>query len=115
MRILAKTALIGTIACAGSVLGMIAWVDGALSAASQNPRLCMAQKDRQAISNGTFRLDRRDALVSRWVNYAQGVPRGAAWWHLRGAAIHLTYRVFWSPSERAGVFGRLASEMRDCR
>ena len=74
----------------------------------------MNQKDRAKIAAGKFPADRRDYLVSKSLNFNQGVPRSMAWWHLRGAAIQLTYVSFWSRGKRDEQFNRLASEMRDC-
>ena len=115
MRRLASTAGIVAVVCAAGVLAMVVWVDRALAAAPRSQVLCMAPKDREKIATGKFPSDRRDYFVSKSLNFDQGVPHDMAWWHVRGAAIHLTYVSFWSASKRSEIFNRLASGMPDCR
>ena len=47
------------------------------------------------------------------INFNQGRTR-MAWWHLRGAATHITYVTFWSSNRRERAFAQLTSRMRDC-
>ena len=114
MRRLAYIVGIVAIIWAAGTLAMIVWVDRALAAAPRSQVLCMAPRDREKIATGKFPSNRRDYLVSKSLNFDQGVPHSMAWWHLRGAAIQLTYVSFWSASKRSEMFDRLASQMRDC-
>ena len=92
----------------------VLWVDRALANVGQPSPLCMAQSDRERIAAGTFWPDRRDYLITKSLNFQQGVPRNMIWWHLRGAAIHLTYVTFWSSGKRNEIFDQVTSRMRDC-
>jgi hypothetical protein len=114
MRRIAFTLGIVAILCLAGVLAAVFWVDRALAAAPRSHLLCMARTDREKIATGKFPSDRRDYFVSRSINFDQGVPRTMAWWHLRGAAIQLTYVSFWSAGKRSEIFNRLASQMRNC-
>jgi hypothetical protein len=115
MRRLAFIAGMVAIVCAVGTLAMIVWVDRALAALPRSQVVCMAPKDRQKIATGKFPSDRRDYLVSTSLNFDQGVPHNNAWWHLREAAIQLTYVSFWSARKRSEIFDRLTAQMRDCR
>ncbi len=102
------------LACAVATLAMVVWVDRALAEVKETPNsLCLTAKDRDKIAAGHFPLSRRDTFVAKAINFHQGVP-SMLWWHLRGAAIQLTYVTFWSPSTRADEFDRLVSRTRDC-
>jgi len=114
MRRVTLIAGIVVVVCAAGMFTVVVWVDRALAAVPHSQVLCMNQKDRQKIAAGTFPSDRRDYLVSKALNFDQGVPRSMSWWHLRGAAIQLTYVSFWSRGKRDEQFNRLASGMRDC-
>lgn len=114
MRRLAIILGIVAIPCLMGMLSAAVWVDRALAAAPRSHVLCMTQTDREKISTGRFPPNRRDYFVSKSLNFDQGVPHSMAWWHLRGAAIQLTYVSFWSASKRTEIFNLLASEMRNC-
>jgi hypothetical protein len=102
------------LACGATALAAVVWVDRALAAVKESPNsLCVTAKDRDEIAAGAFPLSRQDTFVAKAINFHQGVPR-MLWWHIRGAAIQLTYVTFWSPSRRADEFNRLVSRMRDC-
>jgi hypothetical protein len=96
------------------MIGALIWVDRALAAALERPAiLCLTQRDREMIARGQWPQSRRDYLVSKTVNFHEGVP-GMLWWHLRGATIRTTYVAFWSASDRNNIFRRLTSRMKDC-
>jgi len=102
------------LASAVAALAAVVWVDRALAAVKESPStLCLTTEDRDKIASGDFPLGRRDTFVAQAINFHQGVPR-MAWWHLRGAAIQLTYVTFWSPSRRTDEFNRLVSRLKDC-
>ena len=113
-RRIARSAAVLALFCAVAVIALIAWVDRALAATLRQPLvLCLTVKDRQKIASGSFPEDRRDVLVTKAINFRLGVPT-MIWWHLRGAAIHLTYVTFWSPARRLQTFSDLTSAMRNC-
>jgi len=114
MRRITLIAGIIVVVCATGVFAAVVWVDRALAAVPRSQVLCMNPKDREKIVAGRFPSDRRDYLVSKSLNFDQGVPRSMAWWHLGGAAIQLTYVSFWSRGKRDEQFNRLASGMRNC-
>lgn len=114
MRRIAMVAVFIVVACTVGALIAVVWVDRALAGVKESPdTLCLTTRDREAIISGDFPLDRQDKLVVTAINFDQGVPR-MGWWHLRGAAIHLTYVTFWSPSTRTDAFSRIASRLKDC-
>ena len=114
MRRIAAVGGFVVLVCAVATLVAVVWVNRALAAAIENPSpLCQTTEDRHRIVSGDFPLGRQDTLVVKAINFDQGVPR-MAWWHLRGAAIHLTYVTFWSPSRRVAEFHGLALRMKDC-
>lgn len=114
MRRITLIAGIIAVVCVAGMSAAVVWVDRALAAVPRSKVLCMNQRDREKIAAGKFPSDRRDYLVSKSINFDQGVPRSMAWWHLRGAAIQFTYVSFWSRGKRDELFNRLASGMRDC-
>jgi hypothetical protein len=101
------------LACAVTAVTAVVWVDRALARVGPDNTLCLAAKDHQRIATGNYPLDQQDVLVSKAMNFDQGVA-GMTWWHLRGAAIHVTYVTFWSPSSRTKEFSRIASRLKDC-
>ena len=114
MRRIAAVVGFIVLVCAVVTLAAVVCVDRALAAVKRTPDpFCLTTKDRDKIIAGNFPLDRQDTFVARAINFDQGVPR-MAWWHVRGAAIHLTYVTFWSPGTRAEEFRGLVSRMKDC-
>ncbi|HEX8667692.1 MAG TPA: hypothetical protein VF727_04895 [Allosphingosinicella sp.] len=53
-------------------------------------------------------------IVSKAINWASGKPGNLLWWHLAGAAIHLTWRSLWPQDRRNAAFARLAARMPPC-
>ena len=92
----------------------VLWVDRALANIGQPSPVCLAESDRKRIAVGTFWPDRRDSLITKSLNFQQGVPKTMLWWHLRGAAIHLTYVTFWSSGKRNEIFKQVTATMRVC-
>jgi hypothetical protein len=115
MRRLALIAAFVVVACAVLALGAVLFVDRALAAAPRTRNVCLNIGDRERIASAGLSKEKQDALVTKSLNFDQGVPRSMAWWHLRGAAIHATYVTFWSSERRSREFKRIVSEMADCR
>jgi hypothetical protein len=113
-----RVALIGTTAlliCAAAATFGIVWVDRAIAAAQAAPSIvCLAPAVRREAVAGVLPLDEQDRLVGMAINFNAGTSRRHSSWHLRGTAILLTYRIFWSKDRRRTIFSRVASQMQDC-
>jgi hypothetical protein len=75
--------------------------------------LCLTQRDRDKVDAGWFSPDRQDRLVVNALNSRQGHAK-SGWWHIRGMSFGFTYRLFWSPSQRAAKFQRLVASAEPC-
>ena len=114
MRPAIKIGIFVALAVAIAVLMGIVWTDRALAAMQSNATpICLTGKDRRDIAGDKFGRDKQDRLVAKAINFNQGRTR-MAWWHLRGAATHITYVTFWSSNRRERAFAQLTSRMRDC-
>lgn len=114
IRRFAKVGAFVALACAVGVLAGVVWVDRALAAVhSKAGTICLTSKDRNDIAAGKFTKSKQDTLVAKAINFDQGRTR-MSWWHLRSAAIHVTYVTFWSPGRRRREFDLMTSRMRDC-
>ena len=101
--------------CAAALAFDIIWVDRAIAAAQEEPStVCLTPALRRQAVAGTLPLHEQDRLVGKATTFNSGASRPDWSWHLRGAAILLTYRTFWSKERRRTVFTRMASQMRDC-
>jgi hypothetical protein len=100
--------------CAALMAGAVVFVDRALADAPRTHQLCFDKGDPERIASGRMTAEDRDAIVTKSLNFDQGAPQSRAWWHLRGAAIHLTYVTFWTSESRTRIFNRMASELRGC-
>lgn len=114
MRRLGLIAAFVALVCAAATVGAVLFVDRALAAPPRTHNLCLDKNVREKIASGRSSEEGQDALVTKSLNFDQGVLRSKVWWHLRGAAIHATYVTFWSSERRTREFNRLAAEMRDC-
>lgn len=112
-----RSGLIGlsvVLAVAAVTVGMVLFVNGALEAAPRSKILCMDDGTREKIASGRMSQKAQDTLVSKSLNFDQGVPGNRLWWQVRGAAMQLTYVTFWTREDRNRVFARVASDMRSC-
>ena len=101
--------------CAAATALDIIWVDHAIAAAQEAPSIvCLTPAMRREAAAGTLPLHEQDRLVGMATNFNSGASRPDWSWHLRGAAVLLTYRTFWSRDRRRAIFSRVASQMRDC-
>jgi hypothetical protein len=99
--------------CLIVALLLFAWVREAVANVEPSS-VCLAERTRRAVVNGTFPLAQQDLVVSKTIGFQKGVPDNMFWWHLRGWAIHTIYVSFWSDEERRGVFNELAPGLRTC-
>jgi hypothetical protein len=116
LRRLALAAVSLLLASAAVAASAALWVERELAAAERAPpAACLPAAYRAVLAAGALRQEQKDALVSRAINRARGQPRSMMWWHLKGAAIHLTWTSLWPQERRRAAFARLAARMPPCR
>ena len=113
MRYVARGIGLTLLLCLILTLLLFVWVREAV-ANVQPSVVCLAERTRGAVADGTFPLAQQDLVVSKTIGFQKGVPKNRLWWHLRGWAIHTIYVRLWSDEERRGVFNGLAPGLRTC-
>jgi hypothetical protein len=113
MRRTAIAAGLIVLLCLGLGLSAFAWVSRAVAHVEPSV-ICMSQRARTQLTTGTFDAAHQDMIVIKTINFQAGVPRGHLWWHVRGEMIRLTYLAFWSRTDRATIFHRLAPRLKAC-
>ena len=113
MRYIARGLGLTVLLCVIVTLLLFAWVRDAVASVEPSA-ICLSERTRSAVANGTFPLAQQDLVVTNTIGHQKGVPRNKLWWHLRGWAIQTVYMTFWSDEERRGVFKSLEPDLRTC-
>ena len=113
MRHMARGLGLTVLLCLIATLLLFAWVRDAVANVEASA-VCLSERTRSAVANGTFPLAQQDLVVSNTIGHQKGVPESRLWWHLRGWAIQTVYMKLWSNEERRGIFKSLEPDLRTC-
>jgi hypothetical protein len=94
------------------------WIATRIEAAISRPVICLEENSRTMIARGSFPEDQRDTLVVKAAEFggqAAAMPGVSHFgWHLRGTAILVGFRMFWTAAQRASAFQKVTEHMPAC-
>lgn len=98
-----------------AALGSVLWLRNQLAHGVLDSSIICLDADYLARKEASlWTQDRRDNVVVETIQFNTKRLREGLLWPLRGAAIHLTYTMFWPVRERRALGEGLEARMRTC-